>query len=90
MNESDDYIDELSDVRGEVFVRAEVKTLHTFDDGCDWTAYLAWLMNSRRRISKKRFELPPARPQIVPSKLIPRKRARASKKPKAVQDVTDY
>lgn len=36
------------------------------DDGCDWTAWLVWSMNSRRRLSEHVFVLPPARPQIVP------------------------
>jgi len=36
------------------------------DDGCDWTAWLVWNMNSRRRLSEHVFALPPARPQVVP------------------------
>lgn len=36
------------------------------DDGCDWTAWLVWNMNSRRRLSEHAFALPPARQQVVP------------------------
>ncbi|WP_368750265.1 hypothetical protein [Klebsiella aerogenes] len=67
MNDDENYID-----GDEALVRA----LHVFDDGRDWSAWLVWNMNSRRRISEHRFELPPARPQIRPPSIIPKKKAR--------------
>ena len=54
-------------------------TLNT-DDGCDWTEWLKWDMNSRRRISEKRFELPPTRPQIVPPSIKPKHKRRKKRR----------
>jgi hypothetical protein len=64
---------------------AIVRALHTCDDGRDWSAWYVWDMNSRRRISEGRFELPPERPQIVPPTTEPRKKAVRRKKRKAVE-----
>lgn len=41
-----------------------LKTIHAVDDGCDWSDWLVWSMNARRRISESRFALPPV-PQRV-------------------------
>lgn len=40
-------------------------TLQLIDDGCDWTAWLVWSMNARRRISENLFSLPPLHPQVA-------------------------
>lgn len=39
-------------------------TLQLVDDGCDWSDWLVWSMNARRRISESLFALPPV-PQRV-------------------------
>ncbi|KFB90964.1 hypothetical protein GTGU_04788 [Trabulsiella guamensis ATCC 49490] len=51
----EDFIDDV-----EIGAGASVIT----DDGRDWTAWLVWNMNSRRRISERLFVLPPARPIV--------------------------
>lgn len=56
--------DEQDEELDEVSPHHRAGTTHIIDDGCDWTAWLKWNMNSRRRISEGRFELPPARPQV--------------------------
>lgn len=43
------------------------------DDGCDWTAWLVWNMNQRRRLSERSFVLPPARPVVTKIKPVKRK-----------------
>lgn len=53
--------------------------LHIIDDGCDWTAWLVWNMNSRRRLSEHRFALPPERKQITPLATRKKKIRRRSK-----------
>ncbi|QHA85732.1 hypothetical protein [Serratia rhizosphaerae] len=75
MSENDEFIND----ENEPLVEELVKTLRVYDDGCDWTAWLNWKMNSQRRISEKRFELPPARPQVMPPTLKPKKKARRRK-----------
>lgn len=62
-----------------------VRILHICDDGCDWTAWHVWEMNSRRRISEGRFELPSERPQIVPQTTKPKKKKVRRKKRKTVK-----
>lgn len=53
------------------------------DDGRDWTAWLVWNMNQRRRLSERRFVLPPARPVVTklqpvkPARRKPRRRKQA-------------
>ncbi len=46
------------------------------DDGCDWTAWLIWLMNSKRRMRDGVTESPPARPQVAAVKIEPKKKPR--------------
>ncbi|WP_439413116.1 hypothetical protein [Enterobacter ludwigii] len=53
-----------------------VRVLHKVDDGRDWSGWIVWSMNSRRRISDKHFELPPARPQKVPPSIKPKQKRR--------------
>lgn len=57
-----------------------LKALHYVDDGRDYSYRIVWSMNSRRRISEKRFELPPACPQVVKPTLIPRPKPRRKRK----------
>lgn len=57
-----------------------IRVLHKVDDGCDWSWWYVWDVNSRRRISEKRFELPPARPQIVPSSIKPKQKRRKKRR----------
>ena len=62
-------------MREEIEVSADeelLRVLHRADDGRDWSGWLVWSMNSHRRISEKRFELPPARPQTVKPSIKPR------------------
>ncbi|MEB8638615.1 hypothetical protein P2G74_01330 [Cronobacter muytjensii] len=53
------------------------KAVCVYDDGRDWSAYLVWQMNARRRISEKKFALPPARPQVSKPTIAPRKKPRS-------------
>lgn len=62
-----------------------VRVLHVVDDGRDWSGWIVWDMNGRRRLSEKRFERPPARPQIVPLSIKPKNRRR--KKRRKVMEV---
>jgi hypothetical protein len=66
-----------------------VKVFHEYDDGRDWAAWHKWNMNTRRRISEKRFELPPARPQVSLPTIKPRPKPRARLKPRK-QPETDF
>lgn len=67
---------------------ALIRARYVFDDGCEWSAWLVWNMNSRRRISEHRFELPPVRPQIRLPSIKPKKKPRkiSRKKPKPEPD----
>lgn len=56
-----------------------IRVFHHVDDGCDWSAWHIWYMGNRRRISERRFELPPARPQIMPSSIKPKRRKKRRK-----------
>ncbi|WP_049856967.1 hypothetical protein [Trabulsiella odontotermitis] len=56
-----------------------LKALHYVDDGRDYSYRIVWEMNSRRRISEKRFELPPACPQVVKPTLVPKSKPRRRK-----------
>ncbi|EOC9629676.1 hypothetical protein [Enterobacter ludwigii] len=64
-----------------------VRILHRVDDGRDWSGWIVWSMNSRRRISDKRFELPPARPQIVKPSINPKQKRR--KKRRKAKEIID-
>ncbi|CAI1829629.1 MULTISPECIES: hypothetical protein [Serratia] len=75
MSENDEFIND----ENEPLVEELVKILHVYDDGCDWTAWLSWKMNSQRRLSQKQFELPPARPQVMKPALKPKKKCDAAK-----------
>lgn len=55
-------------------------SLKVVDDGRDWSAWLVWSMNARRRISECLFSLPPARP-LVANPVVKKKRTRKSRKP---------
>lgn len=55
------------------------------DDGCDWSAWLVWNMNSRRRISEKVFALPPIR-QLVSKPGCVRKNKKSQQKKKKAAD----
>lgn len=53
-----------------------VKASVYIDDGRDWSNYLAWQMKSNYRRSNRTFEQAPARPQVAPVKIEPRKKPR--------------
>lgn len=53
-----------------------IKATVNIDDGRDWTAYLAWQAKANYRRSKGINEAPPARPQVAPVKIEPKKKAR--------------
>lgn len=53
------------------------------DDGCDWTAYHVWAMNTRRRMSGGIYEVPPDRPKVSEVKLVPIKKAKRTRQRKA-------
>lgn len=57
-----------------------IRVLHKVDDGRDWSQWHVWGMNSRRRISEKRFELPPARPQIAPPSIKPKQKRKKKRR----------
>lgn len=44
------------------------------DDGCDWAAWIIWNMRKMARIRTGKYEPEPARPQIAPVKLTPKKK----------------
>lgn len=54
--------------------------MEIFDDGRDWSAWLVWSMNSRRRISEGIFSLPPEKQQVVPVSRKPKKKTRRKKR----------
>lgn len=62
-------------------------TTLNIDDGCDWSDWLIWNMNSRRRLSEKVFTFPPTRPQVVPASAKPKKKIRRRKIRRAVEAV---
>lgn len=55
-------------------------SLQVVDDGCDWSAWLVWSMNARRRISESLFALPPAPQQVAKRIVKKKKRMRRSHK----------
>ncbi|MCW4985669.1 MULTISPECIES: hypothetical protein [Enterobacter] len=55
-------------------------TMEIFDDGRDWSAWLVWSMNSRRRISEGVFSRPPEKLQVVPVSRKPKKKTRRKKR----------
>lgn len=61
--------------------------LHIIDDGCDWSAWLVWNMNSRRRISEHQFAQPPAKPKIIFSMIKPKKIANRRNKKKIHKEI---
>lgn len=60
--------------------KALMRALHDYDDGRDWSDWIVWGMNSRRRLSEKAFSVPPARPQVVPASIKPKKKVKQFKK----------
>lgn len=62
---------EMADLN-DTLVKASVQ----IDDGCDWTRYLAWQMKSNYRRSNDIHEPAPARPQVAPVKIEPKKKPR--------------
>lgn len=53
-----------------------VKASVNIDDGCDWTAYLVWKSKTNYRRSVGINSQPPARPQVAPVKIEPKKKSR--------------
>ncbi|MEW5290330.1 hypothetical protein ABW286_14245 [Erwinia papayae] len=53
-----------------------VKASVNIDDGRDWSSYLAWQMKSNYRRSNGTHEPPPARPQVAPVRIQPKKKPR--------------
>ncbi|WP_158784647.1 hypothetical protein [Pantoea sp. BAV 3049] len=53
-----------------------VKSSVTIDDGCDWTAWLLWDAKKNYRRSMGIHQPAPARPQVAPVKIAPKKKPR--------------
>ncbi|MBK5072193.1 hypothetical protein I2492_04080 [Budviciaceae bacterium CWB-B4] len=60
-----------------------VRTSLIVDDGCDWTPWLVWKMNTRRRMRNGIHELSPDRPKVSEIKLTPIKKPKKKRQRKA-------
>ncbi|MDE8556079.1 hypothetical protein [Pantoea vagans] len=62
---------EMADLN-DTLVKASVK----IDDGRDWSGWIVWDMRKNYRRSSGKYEPEPARPQVAPIKIEPKKKPR--------------
>lgn len=76
----------IEDIGGD---EALIRSLHTHDDGRDWSGWLVWRMRERRRISEHVFSLPPVRPQVRKPSIKPKSRKKRRRTRTTVK-LTDF